>query len=209
MTESPQQAIDFTMMYVTHNALRRDLSRFATTVAANRAATPGVCAGWQNFKAQLHIHHTVEDDDLWPRLYRAVTDRPEDHAMLNAMEAEHAVLDPMLEQVDATLANGDQALLSTHLEALNGALDGHLHHEEKSALPLIQAVLTPADWRAFGGAMRRRHGLTGAAVYVPWILDGATPADRNRFFSVLPTPVQMINRLFWEPRYRRLRLWSV
>jgi iron-sulfur cluster repair protein YtfE (RIC family) len=172
MTESPQQAIDFTMMYVTHNALRRDLSRFATAVAANRAATPGVRAGWQNFKAQLHIHHTVEDDDLWPRLYRAVTDRPEDHAMLKAMEAEHAVLDPMLEQVDATLANGDQALLSTHLDALSGALDGHLHHEEKSALPLIQAVLTPAD------------------------------------FSALPTPVQMINRLFWEPRYRRLRLWS-
>ena len=42
MTESPQQPIDFTMMYVTHNALRRDLSRFATAVAANRAATPGV-----------------------------------------------------------------------------------------------------------------------------------------------------------------------
>jgi hypothetical protein len=56
--------------------------------------------------------------------------------------------------------------------------------------------------------MRRRQGLSGAAVYVPWIVDGATPADRNRFFSVLPTPVQMINRLFWEPRYRRMGLWS-
>jgi hypothetical protein len=124
------------------------------------------------------------------------------------MEAEHAVLDPMLEQVDATLANGDQASLSTQVEALSGALDGHLHHEEKSALPLIQAVLTPADWRAFGGAMRRRQGLMGAAVYVPWIVDGATPADRNHFFSVLPTPLRMINRLFWEPRYRRMGLWS-
>jgi iron-sulfur cluster repair protein YtfE (RIC family) len=208
MTETAQEAIDFTMMYVTHNALRRDLRRFESAVAANRAATPGVRAGWQNFKSQLHVHHTVEDDDLWPRLYRAVTDRPEDHAMLKAMEAEHAVLDPMLDRVDATLANGDQASLSTDVEALSGALDGHLQHEETSALPLVQAVLTAADWRAFGGAMRRRQGLTGAAVYVPWIVDGATPADRNRFFSVLPTPVQMINRVFWEPRYRRLGLWS-
>jgi hypothetical protein len=80
MTEPPQQPIDFTMMYVTHKALRRDLSRFATAVAAERAATPGVRAGWQSFKTQLHIHHTVEDDDLWPRLYRAVTHRPDDHA---------------------------------------------------------------------------------------------------------------------------------
>jgi hypothetical protein len=167
-----------------------------------------VRAGWQNFKAQLHVHHTVEDDDLWPRLYRAVTDRPEDHAMLAAMEAEHAVLDPMLEQVDATLVNGDLALLSTSVEALSAALDGHLQHEEKSALPLIQAVLTPADWREFGGAMRRRQGLTGVAVYVPWIVDGATLADRNRFFSVLPAPLQMVNRVFWEPRYRRLGLWG-
>jgi hypothetical protein len=54
MTESPQQPIGFTMMYVTHNALRRDLSHFATAVAANRAASPGVRAGWQNFKAQRH-----------------------------------------------------------------------------------------------------------------------------------------------------------
>jgi hypothetical protein len=207
MTESPHQ-IDFTMMYVTHNALRRDMSRFATAIAAGGAGSPGVRAGWQNFKTQLHVHHTVEDDDLWPRLYRAVGDWPEDIAMLKAMEAEHAVLDPMLEQVDAALGDGDQTSLSTHIDGLIGALDTHLQHEESSALPLVQAVLTPADWRAFGAAMRRRQRLSGAAVYVPWIVDGATPADRNRFFSVLPTSVQMINRLFWEPRYRRMGLWS-
>jgi hemerythrin-like domain-containing protein len=209
MTEPQQQAIDFTMMYVTHNALRRDMSRFATAMATGRAASPGVRAGWQNFKAQLHVHHTVEDDDLWPRLYRAVNDRPEDVAMLKAMEAEHAVLDPMLQEVDATPIGGDQASLSTHVDTLIGALDAHLDHEEKSALPLIQAVLTPADWRAFGSAMRRRQGLKGAAVYFPWILDGATPADRDRFFSALPTALQVINRLFWEPRYRRMGLWGV
>jgi hypothetical protein len=144
-------------------------------MATGRAVSPGVRAGWQNFKAQLHVHHTVEDDDLWPRLYRAVNDRPEDVA----------------------------------IDTLIGALDAHLEHEEKSALPLIQAVLTPADWRAFGSAMRRRQGLKGAAVYFPWILDGATPADRDRCFSALPTALQVINRLFWEPRYRRMGLWGV
>jgi hypothetical protein len=50
MTETAQEAIGLTMMYVTHNALRRDLSRFKTAVAANRAATPGVRAGWQKLQ---------------------------------------------------------------------------------------------------------------------------------------------------------------
>jgi Hemerythrin HHE cation binding domain len=197
MTESPQQ-IDFTMMYVTHNALRRDMNRFATAIAVGGAGSPGVRAGWQTFKTQLHIHHTVEDDDLWPRLYRAVGDRPEDIAMLKAMEAEHAVLDPMLEEVDAALSDEDQTQLSTHIDGLIGALDTHLQHEESSALPLVQAVLTPADWRAFGGAMRERQGLKGVATYFPWILDSATAADRAAVVSALPTPLQMIDRLFWE-----------
>jgi hypothetical protein len=167
-----------------------------------------VRAGWQNFKSQLHVHHTVEDDDLWPRLYRAVTDRSRDHAMLKAMESEHAILDPMLDRVDTTLANGDQASLSTDVEALSAALDGHLQHEETSALPLIQTVLTAADWRAFGG---RCAGASGSRARRCVSLGSSTaPHEQSAtgFFSVLPTPVQMINHVFWEPRYRRLGLWS-
>jgi hypothetical protein len=207
MTDSPK--IDFTMMYVTHDALRRDVGRFAAAVSAGRADTAAVRAGWENFKAQLHVHHTVEDEDLWPRLYRAVAGRPDELGMLEEMEAEHAVLDPMLESVDAALADGAGPALGDRVEGLAGALDGHLRHEESSALPLIQAVLTPADWRGFAAAMRRRQGLKGAAVYVPWIVDGASDADRKRFFAALPGPLQLVNRLVFEPRYRRMGLWGV
>jgi hypothetical protein len=207
MTETQQ--IDFTMMYVTHDALRRDVGRFAQAVAVGRAESPAVRAGWENFKAQLHLHHTVEDDDLWPRLYRAVGDQPERLAMLEEMEAEHAVLDPMLESVDTALATGDVSALGDRVDALAGALDGHLRHEENSALPLIQAVLTPKDWKGFGAAMRRAQGLSGAGVYVPWIVDGASAADRKRFFAALPAPLKVVNRLVFEPRYRRMGLWGI
>jgi hypothetical protein len=207
MTETQQ--IDFTMMYVTHDALRRDVGRFAEAVAAGRAESPAVRAGWENFRAQLHVHHTVEDDDLWPRLYRAVGGQPEQLAMLEEMEAEHAVLDPMLESVETALMGGDASALGERVDALAVALDGHLRHEETSALPLIQAVLTPKDWKGFGAAMRRAQGLKGAGVYVPWIVDGASAADRKRFFAVLPAPLEMVNRLVFEPRYRRMGLWGV
>ncbi|GLY75218.1 hemerythrin domain-containing protein [Actinoallomurus iriomotensis] len=199
--------IDFTMMYVTHDAFRRDLARLEAAVADGRAATPQVRAGWDNFTAQLHVHHTVEDEWLWPRLTELVKDRPGALALLADMEAEHARLDPLLEGLGRALA-ANAADLAQRVETLAAVLDRHLEHEEDEALPLIQEVMTPADWKEFGRAMARRQGVKGAAAYVPWITDGIPRADRRRFLSHLPAPVRAVNRLAWTPRYRRRRLWN-
>jgi len=201
------EAIDFTMMYTTHDAFRRDLGRFTAASAAGTADAPGARAGWENFKAQLLLHHSVEDSDLWPRVRRAAAGRPSSLALLDEMEAEHAQIDPLLAAVDAALAN-PASNLAAHVAELTSALERHLKHEEDAALPLIQAVCTPADWRAFTGEMRRRQGPKGAAIYVPWILDGTAPAGRRRFLAALPAPVRVINRLLWEPRYRQRGLWK-
>lgn len=202
------ETIDFTMMYVTHNAFRRDLDRLvAAAGTTGRTGVSRVRAGWENFKFQLHLHHSVEDAELWPRLHRAAT-APEDLALLEQMEAEHAVIDPLLAAVDNALADLAATGLIEALRRLSAALAHHLEHEEASALPLIQALLTPADWRAFAGGMRRRQGFKGAAVYVPWILDGASAAERVRFLGALPAPVAVLNRLLWQPRYTRMALWG-
>ena len=76
------EAIDFTMMYVTHDAFRRDLGRLTTVSAAGTADAPGVRAGWENFKAQLLLHHSVEDTHLWPRVRRAAASRPDGLALV-------------------------------------------------------------------------------------------------------------------------------
>jgi iron-sulfur cluster repair protein YtfE (RIC family) len=201
------EAIDFTMMYVTHDAFRRDLRRFSAAAAAGTAGAPGIRAGWENFKAQLLLHHSVEDTHLWPRVRRAAAGRPDGLALLGEMEAEHAQIDPLLAAVDDALA-GPASNLSAHAAALASALEWHLKHEEEAALPLIQAVCTPADWRAFAAEMRRRQGVKGAAVYVPWVLDGTGPDGRQRFLAALPPPARVIGRLVWEPRYRKRGLWQ-
>jgi len=200
-------AIDFTMMYATHDAFRRDLGRLKAAATAGTAQAPGVRAGWENFKAQLLLHHSVEDTDLWPRVRRAAAGRPAGLALLDEMEAEHAQIDPLLAAVDDALA-GSASNLAGHVAELASALEWHLKHEEEAALPLIQSVCTPADWRAFAGAMRRRQGIKGAAIYVPWILDGSAPDGQRRFLAALPAPVRVISRLLWEPRYRRRGLWK-
>jgi iron-sulfur cluster repair protein YtfE (RIC family) len=189
--------IDFTEMYVTHDAFRRDLERLAR---ADRALQ--VREGWENFKTQLLVHHTVEDAALWPRLAAKVDD-----PLLKEMEEEHARIDPLLAAVDRAL-EADAADLGERVRELAEVLEAHLEHEEEAALPLIQAVLTPADWGEFRRAMARRQGIRGAAVWVPWITDGMSPADRHAFLSRLPAPLRVLNRLLWTPRYHRRHLWS-
>lgn len=132
---------------------------------------------------------------------------PRDLALLAEMAAEHAQIDPQLAAVEEALRD-NSAELPELVRTLTATLDAHLEHEEASALPLIQEVLTPADWGAFTGAIRRTQGLRGAAVFVPWIVDGVPPADRAVLLGSLPAPARVLNRLFWEPGYRRRGRWG-
>ncbi|MFJ9036927.1 hemerythrin domain-containing protein [Streptomyces sp. NPDC102406] len=206
-TRKQSAPIDFLMMYVTHGAFRRDLDRLLKAADTGTAHTPEVLAGWANFKHQLHLHHTVEDSHLWPRLRTEVADRPHALALLDAMEAEHARIDPLLDAVDAALADRSPAI-GAKVRALRDDLVQHLDHEEQSALPLIQEVLEPADWKMFAGGMRAAQGLKGAAVYVPWILDDVSEGERDRFLGSMPAPVKVLNGLAWERSYRRRNLWG-
>jgi iron-sulfur cluster repair protein YtfE (RIC family) len=208
-TERPAEGpIDFTLMYVTHDAFRRDLARLRLAAETGRTADPRVLAGWENFHRQLVVHHTVEDAALWPRLTAAVADRPDDLETVRQMEAEHALLDPLLALVGQALPEPD-AELPDLVWRLLMALTSHMSHEEEQALPLIQKVLTPDDWNAFRRAMARKQGPSGAAAYVPWILDDASTEQRDRFLHAMPGPIGVVNRLLWEPRYRRRGFWGV
>ncbi|MFF1378826.1 hemerythrin domain-containing protein [Streptomyces sp. NPDC058308] len=207
MAVAQQAPINFAVMYATHDAFRRDLERFAAAVASGRAGTPQVRAGWENFKRQLHVHHTVEDAVLWPRVKQQVTGRPDDQKLLAEMEAEHASLDAVLSAVDAGM-DQKSADLGERVERLAQALGSHMRHEEDAALPLIQDVLTNKDWDAFRSAMAKKQGPKGAAVYIPWVMDGRDVAERKRFLDTMPAPVKVLNKLFWESSYQKRRLFA-
>ncbi|HEY3481243.1 MAG TPA: hypothetical protein VGL02_20310, partial [Streptomyces sp.] len=59
VTADESDKINFTEMYVTHDGFRRDLERLSAAAAAGKANSPQVQDGWENFKRQLHVHHTV------------------------------------------------------------------------------------------------------------------------------------------------------
>jgi len=206
MTVPEQEKLDFTMMYATHRAFRRDLDRLVAAAEDGKAGTPGCRHGWETFKDQLLVHHSVEDAHLWPALRNLVEGQSRDLALLDEMEAEHAQLGPLLAAVDQALADRPDTV-SRRAQELMVNLSGHLKHEEDDALPLVQSVL-PKAWRNFTAQMRRRQGVRGAAVYVPWALDGAAPAERRQFLGALPAPVRLANHLLWERRYRNQGRWQ-
>jgi hemerythrin-like domain-containing protein len=208
MTTTRDDTIDFTMMYATHNAFRRDLALLIEAADRGRPDAIQIRHGWENFKTQLLLHHSVEDTNLWPRLREVLADRTNDLVLIDEMEAEHHHLEPAVAAVDAALADGLSALACAARE-LKVLLEYHLEHEEDDALPLMQSVLTSVDWMSFAGQMRRSQGIKGAAVYVPWILDGTSPSEQHQFLALLPVPVRFFNRLFWEPRYRKQHRWSL
>jgi len=203
----PAGRVDFTFMYAAHDAFTRDLRRLADAVQVGRTAEAAVRAGWATFKNQLHVHHTAEDTSLWPPLRQKVT-RPEEAAVLDAMEAEHARIDPLLSRVDASLAASDRAGLAGDTQALTAALAAHTEHEEDQALPLIETYLGPQGWAAFRKATGKIQGLRGGAEFFPWMLDGASADTSERVLRMLPPPARLLYRAVWRPGYARTPRWT-
>nr|AQW35076.1 hypothetical protein [Streptomyces griseoruber] len=205
-THGARTAPDLTLMYATHDAFRRDLGLLAAA-ARNDGAAPGSAfrAGWDVFQRFLTIHHTAEDDVLWPLMRAKLADDAAGLRLMDEMDAEHAVIDPMLESVEDVLADRRQDLLPGLVETVAERLVYHLDHEEKAALPVVATLLSREEYDTFGAAQRRLLGLKGGAVYFPWVLDGAPEETRRKALGVLPPPVRFVYRAVWRPRYEKDR----
>ncbi|GLZ09526.1 hypothetical protein Acsp03_69920 [Actinomadura sp. NBRC 104412] len=203
--------LDMGPMYAFHGALRRDLEHLAKVTARTDDDPRRVLAtavGWELFKKALHVHHTAEDEALWPPLREAVADRPDDLALLKAMEDEHAAIDPIIESIDATLADREAASnLGELTDSLTTALTAHLKHEEDEVLPLIQATLDLQQWRHFGEYSGRLVGPDASRI-IPWMLDGADDHIVATMLAPLPEPARAAYRNEWVPAYQALNLWN-
>lgn len=199
--------VDFTIMYFTHEALRRDLALLAEALRAGRALDPAVRNRWDTFKRQLHGHHSSEDAAVWPPLRDRLVE-PADIAVIDAMEAEHAHIDPLLLDIDTALSDNDGALAAPAIDSLATLLDQHLAHEERDALPLIDRHLGPEGWAEVGAYARKHSGRKGVLEFFPWLLDGVAPERHHEALSHLPLIARVAYHLLMKPLYDRTPRWS-
>jgi hypothetical protein len=160
------------------------------------------------FKTFLHVHHSAEDDLLWPAMRRSLAGDPAAEALLDAMEAEHAAIDPLLVSIDDAVADRESgpARLGELAESLATSLRGHLDHEEVAILPLIDATVSEEEWRSFGAETGRRVG-QDVQRFFPWALEAASPDIRSAVLGVLPPPMVHAYRDVWQPAYTELNRW--
>ena len=205
-------SLDMTAMYVMHHALRRELEHLAEITARLDDDPRNIlrtAVGWDLFKTSLHIHHTAEDDALWPALRQTLADRPDDLALLEAMEAEHGAVDEVMESIDAALATPGAKVdcLGDLVDSLVTGLTGHLKHEEDQALPLIQAVATEQQWAHFGRIHGQRIG-PDVPRLLPWLLEGATEQEAVTMLAPLPEPARAAYAAQWQPAFAALQRWN-
>ncbi|MFW6691938.1 hemerythrin domain-containing protein [Streptomyces sp. MAR4 CNX-425] len=204
--------IDMSMMYAMHNALRRDLAKI-TEVSARTDENPRLIlangSSYELFKKALTIHHTAEDEALWPPLRAAVAGKPDEEAVLDAMEAEHGQIDPLLASVEAVLddetAGPDKVAAATG--ALAEALTAHLEHEEKEALPLIDARLTQEQWQHYSEVHVAKTGPETSSL-LPWLLEDANEDVVAMMTARMPENVRTLFTDQWVPAYRARDRWN-
>jgi hemerythrin-like domain-containing protein len=203
---------DMTMMYALHDALRRELERIARITARvdeDPRHVLSTAVGWELFKKFLTIHHTSEDVTVWPVMQQALAGKPDELALLDAMEAEHAVIDPLLADIDAALADRDGGLqrLGGLTDALHTRLNAHLDHEEGEALKLMDLTMTAEQWAAFAAEQRGRVG-DDARRYLPWLVDDMAAPKLTAFFAKMPEPLRTAYDTEWRAAYEDLDIWG-
>ncbi|MFG3091777.1 hemerythrin domain-containing protein [Streptomyces antibioticus] len=207
--------LDMTMMFAIHDALRRELERIAritSRVDEDPRHVLSTAVGWELFKKFLTAHHTSEDRTLWPVMYEALAGRGagSEIALLDAMEDEHAVIDPLLADIDAALADRDSGAgrLGGLVDTLCTDLRAHLDHEEREALALMDLTLSPQQWAAFSAEQKDRIG-SDANRYLPWLLDDVDAARVAVILGKLPPPLRAAYETEWRAAYEDLDIWAV
>ena len=202
-TAAPDGPVDMLMMYVMHHAFRRDLAAFSQaarlTPSGDRATWRALADRWALFADVLHHHHSGEDAGLWPELLERSGEA--DRATLEAMEAEHAEIDPLLQGCAAgfaRLAERDdedaRRALSVRVTATRESLGRHLKHEETDAIAILQRVLTHEDWERIDEEHFKNDDMPFSKIVrlVPWVAYGVPPEHFARIFGTVGRPFWVI-----------------
>ena len=217
---APDGPCDLLPMFLMHHAFRRDLRMFAAAAAAtpleDRATWRALDGRWRRFARILHHHHSGEDRLLWPLLLARV-DAAGDaagRATLEAMEAEHEEIDPLLAGCAEGLARlasargseGDadiRAALVVRLAATRERLGAHLGHEESDAMTLVQRHLTPQEWQALDKEFGKDYKPSDVLFALPWVLH-EVPADHwEKVRAFIGAPMAAIWRMVLRGPFER------
>jgi hemerythrin-like domain-containing protein len=199
-----------TMNKVIHCAVRRDLARFKTALAAfpadDRQRAEELHRAWANFHAQLSEHHEGEHEVAWPALEAlgfpvgTITTFDEEHdAMASALDAAAVAMD----KLSTTGARADAEAAATAMATLDRVTTTHLDHEEQEVEQLLLDHSDDPVVKAMGKQFSKRSSIGVAGTFFAWMEDGATPTEKAALRESVPGPVIAIIGGLFGRRYRQ------
>lgn len=156
------------------------------------------------FGAELHSHHSREDDVAWP-VIRASAGTAVDLAPLTE---DHTALAPLIDAMVATARAfaadpaAHLASLAASMRELSDLLHEHIPDEERDVLPVVSRYVSVPDWEAVERRMRAGLDLRHLAWVLPWIARLAAPQQLAHVLAK-GGPVFRLLLALTRGRYRR------
>ncbi|MGY1605597.1 hemerythrin domain-containing protein [Geodermatophilus sp. SYSU D00700] len=208
---APVPMADVRDMYVVHRAFRREFRLLPELV---RAVAPGdtdraaVLAGHARLVLQgLHLHHTGEDEYLWPTLLERC---PPDAEVVHRMEAQHEQVEHLIERLGPALDRWEAEARPAVAEEVAGTIDAlrevllvHLAEEEREILPLAERHVTQAEWARLGAHGQEVMAKKDLPILFGALVEECSPEEREMMLGVVPFPVRVLLRTVLARQYRR------
>lgn len=121
-------------------AIRRDNARGSKTSRPVESALRTRCV---TFCTELHAHHTMEDNALFPHLDQ---EHPELATVLQTLRDEHTIIARLLGDIENAFEAPDASNIDAELTRMSNELEAHLDYEEQQLVPVLnQLTSLPTD----------------------------------------------------------------
>ncbi len=160
---------------------------------------------YENVLEFLHVHHTGEDELIYPVLEERCADQKE---VLERIDAQHSLLNEPMDEARQAIAawraspsvEGGQEVISL-IGTIDAVLRPHLGDEETTVLPIASAWISQDEWAQLPG-----HALQSFSADKPWLALGLvrerlTQEERDQMLSGMPPQLQIVWTEQWEPAF--------
>jgi Hemerythrin HHE cation binding domain len=185
------------------------LNRFITALqafpAGDLARARQLGTAWENFDDQLTFHHEGEHAIAWPALEAVGVSKE----LLATMDAEHELMAASLAETRAAVGALTQTAGIAEAKAALAAVQdlqevtvAHLDHEEAEIEDIYLASRDTPEMKTMGRAFGKVRPARGGRFFA-WVLDGASPDEREAVARDVPAPVLSIIGGIFGRGYRR------
>ncbi|HEX2910498.1 MAG TPA: hemerythrin domain-containing protein [Chloroflexia bacterium] len=196
--------------FMIHRAIRKDATAFEQ--AAGNLSSPAQAAQlarwFQFFWSMVEIHHTGEDELVYPQLSARSSLFAAEEADLSA---QHVKLHDYVDRLGQLLKQMEQAQdLSQKVELrylaveFNTFMNSHLQQEENVFVPEIARHFSVKEQQQIEKQLQKKTPLKEVALALPWIASGLDETERAKLLSELPWLFRFLYRVSWKKKYEQL-----